>query len=182
MSLCHCPPDYSGLLPPRPAYSPILDNSTMVWVYEMVATSPALWLLQLLLITVCLLPDVLIEVARTHGRGLDKFCDRARVALGFPTSAVSTLPAFTRRPVGSCRGRTLRSGRQSPQPPQPASSCDLPPYSEMGSSESTSHAVGAVRVSEGSRSPMSKSVSGMSPRVAIDSIRRPRVRVTDVST
>ncbi|KAF0306390.1 Phospholipid-transporting ATPase 11C [Amphibalanus amphitrite] len=93
---------------------PILDNSTMFGVYEMVASSPALWLLQLLLVTVCLLPDLLLEVARTHERGLGKFTDRVRVALGFHSSSASTLPAFTRRPLSSARRATsVRAPRGS---------------------------------------------------------------------
>ncbi|XP_037075054.1 probable phospholipid-transporting ATPase IF isoform X2 [Pollicipes pollicipes] len=80
---------------------PFVSNDTMAWVYEMLSLSPTLWLLQLLLVVVCLLPDVLLEVARTHGRGLGALADRLRVLLGVPASAAVTLPAFSRDPDGS---------------------------------------------------------------------------------
>ena len=86
----------------------------MYWVYEMTAMSPSLWLLQLLLVAVCLLPDILIEVARTHGRGLSKFLDRTRAALGFPVSTTSTLPAYPRRPRASARRTSLAATAPPP--------------------------------------------------------------------
>lgn len=78
-----------------------IANHSMKWVYEMMAVSIPLWLLQLVAVVVCLIPDVILEVARTHERGLANWAHRLRLLLGVPTSASSVLPAFSRDADGS---------------------------------------------------------------------------------
>ncbi|XP_043195824.1 phospholipid-transporting ATPase IF-like isoform X1 [Amphibalanus amphitrite] len=158
---------------------PILDNSTMLGVYEMVASSPALWLLQLLLVTVCLLPDLLLEVARTHERGLGKFTDRVRVALGFHSSSASTLPAFTRRPLSSARrAASVRA---------PRGSVDRlpPPYEYYGTAGPPPPADGPVKVVDSSvRGAVENGASEPAPGVTsrTDRASRGTTAITDVST